>query len=461
MSDGFPGFDPDELDAFVQEYMELDRRVQRPQGIYSILRGSRERKYQYTLKYFLDPRKSHGFRYTLLEQFLDCIGFYEFNIPRQHIEIDDEVRIADERPEGRIDLIICGGSALDDQPRWAVFLELKVGAEEGRRQTATYAKADAWNLDWFDSDRLAVEELDDTKYVYVKRTDAERPLDPTGRFETVTWSDIVQRFEDGTRDSLFEYPNRSVIQFTDFIQSLKETEGMDSSINEDELNERLTLYFEHSDLIQQVERANSQFESDFEDISTYLKDNWVDEINKKYDFETSGWKTSTSTNAKWQGILPEYWDQDPLNRSSTIKLYYRHSPTTTLLRNRVLRFRLRLPSHRNVHTEKRDDGRSFNDVFTEKCASEHRGRIERSLADIDVDEFKPESAAALVVKDYHLDPDNLTGSYFDQLETAVAEFCSSRNGISDIINEVFEETYREVFSEGPAGDFPGRLPERM
>ncbi|MDL5363144.1 hypothetical protein [Halalkalicoccus sp. NIPERK01] len=46
---------------------------------------------------------------------------------------------------------------------------------------------------------------------------------------------------------------------------------MDSEIDEDELNERLNLYFEHDRLIRQVEKANWQFESDFEDLSTYLK----------------------------------------------------------------------------------------------------------------------------------------------------------------------------------------------
>ena len=81
MADDLPGLERDALERFVQQYMELDRRTQRPQGIYSILSASREKKYQDTLQYFLNPRKSHGFRYTLLNQFFECIGFYEFNLP--------------------------------------------------------------------------------------------------------------------------------------------------------------------------------------------------------------------------------------------------------------------------------------------------------------------------------------------------------------------------------------------
>ena len=460
MTDTSLAFDRDELEQFLQEYMELDRRVQRPKDIYSILRGPRERKYQYSLKYFLDPRKSHGFGDTLLTHFLDHLGVHEFNLSRQHIEIEDEVQIADDGSDGRIDLVICGGSALDDHPRWAVFLELKVGAEEGTQQTTTYATADAWRFNWFGTDTIAVEELEDTKYVYVKRDIAASPNDDTGTFEAVSWTTLVEWFETETQDSLFEYPNRSVIQFTDFIQSLKRTEDMDSSIEEDGLNERLDLYFEYSDLIERVEQANSQFESDFEDVSTYLTDNWETQLTKKYDFETSGWKTSAGSNPKWQKILPEYWDQDPLDSRSTIQLYYRHSPTTTDLRDRLLRFRLRLPPQRNVHTEKRHEGQSFNDIFTDKCTTEYAEPIERSLAGLDVDELRFDSASALVTKTYQLDPQNLTQSYFDQLDTAVAEFCTGRTDFSRLINEVFEETYREVFDKEPVGKFSDELPER-
>ncbi|MCD2201327.1 PD-(D/E)XK nuclease family protein [Halobacterium sp. KA-4] len=120
MGDDVFGFNPAELEAFVQEYMGLDRRVQRPKGIYSILPGPREEKYQYTLQYFLDPRQPHGFGSTLLDSFLERIGFPEFNLARQHVEIADEVWIADDGLEGRIDLVICGGSALGDHPRWRV-----------------------------------------------------------------------------------------------------------------------------------------------------------------------------------------------------------------------------------------------------------------------------------------------------------------------------------------------------
>lgn len=462
MSDTLPGIDQAELEDFVEQYTRLNRRVQRPNDIYSILSGPREQKYQNTLKYFLDPGRPHGFGHTLLEALFDCVGFHEFNLAGQHIEIDDEVHVADADSGGIIDLIICGGSSLADHPRWAVFLELKVGAPEGTDQTTTYAQAETWDVNWFDLDAVVVDRLENTEYLYVKREVAADPDDETGTFEPVSWSDLVESFERETGESLFEYPNRSVIQFTDFIQSLKETENMDSSIDEAELNKRLDLYFEHSELIQQVENANSQFESDFEDLSTYLKDNWERTIIDTYDVEASGWQTSLSSNPKWQGILPAYWEQDPLNRRSTIKLYYRHSPTTDHLREQQLSFRLRLPPQRNVHTEALlDDGRSFNDVFTDNCTAEYHNRITDALDTLSVDHSRLGSASALVEKTYPLDPHNLADSYFDQLDTAVAEFCSGDCEFTTIMNEVFVDTYRDVFESEPEGSYQGCLRRRV
>lgn len=460
MSDSLVDFEAEELETFIEQYMELDRAVKRPENLFSILPGSREEQYQYALKYFLDPQKPHGFRYTLLETFFECVGFHEFNLTGQHIEVDDEVGIGDDDADGRIDLVISGGSSLSDHPRWAVFLELKVGAQEGQRQTTKYAQTDTWNFNWFDSNKVTVDQLDEAQYLYVKRENADAPKDETQTFESITWTEIVESFETKIQDAIFDYPNRSVIQFTDFIQSVKETENMDSSIDEDELNERLNLYFEHRKLIQQVEKANSQFESDFEDLSTYLKDNWESKLLQKYDFENSGWKTSPSSNAKWQGILPEYWDQDPLSQSSTIKLFFRHSPTTDTLRNRTLTFRLRLPPARNVHTNDQGDGKSFNEVFTNKCTTEYADRLTDATNRIDVDDSRFESASALVLKEYRLDPDNLAESYLSQLDTAVSEFCTDGSDLTATINEVFEDAYLEVFGREPMGEFPGSLPER-
>jgi len=457
MSDDIFDFDAAELETFIKQYMNLDRGSQQPSGIFSVLRAPRERQYQNTLQYFLNPREPHGFGYTLLEPFLTEVGMYEFNLSSQHIEISEEVTIADDGTQRRIDLILAGGSALSEHPRWAVFMELKVGAEEGDDQTTTYANADEWSFSWFESSELNVDQLEEKHYEYLKREDAVGA--ESDRFESLNWRNLVDRFESEVQDSLYDYPNRSVIQFTDFIQSLKETEGMDSDIDTDELNERLNLYFEHDRLIRQIEKANSQFESDFETVSTYLISNWESELREKFDFQDSGWKTSPSSTAKWQGIFPAYWDQDPLNQSSAIKLYFRHSPTTESLRNQQLIFRLRLPPARNVHTNNHHDDRSFNDVFAENCTVEYNEQIQDALVSIDAHDSRLGSASALVKKTYPLDPNNLTESYFGQLERAVEEFCCNEAFVT-VFNQVFEDAYRTVFDMEPAGEFPEPLPKQ-
>lgn len=449
------GFEPAELEDFIEQYMALEGRVNEPRGIYSILPGAREGKYQSTLAYFLDPQQPHGFGSELLESFLDTVGVTAFNLASQHVTIEEEVRVADEDSERRIDLVICGGRALEAHPRWGLFLELKVGAEEGADQTTAYATTEAWNFDWFEADELVVEDLEETRYVYLKRAAAADPVAET--FEPVAWTAVVEGFERALRDSVFDYPTRSVVQLTDFIQSLKMTENIDDSFAADELRERLALYYEHRELIEQVEQANSQFQTDFEDLGEHLRTTWAGELAGRYDFEGSGWSARTSSQARFQKILPEYWHQDPLDGGSTVIMYFRHSPTTEALRSRTLSFRLRLASHRSVMTNAYHDGQSFNDAFTAKCTGEYRDRIEDSLAGVEGVRTRLGSAGALLETEYELDAGNVVGSYYEQLDAAVGEFCHGNAAVLGVMNDVFEDAYTTVFQQEPAGEFLGVL----
>lgn len=450
--------DPERTENFIDRYLELDRRAQQPYGVFSFLSGRREKKYQQTLKYFLDPHKPHGFGDTLPKVFLEVVGAPELNVAAQHVEIEEEVHIADDSSDSRIDLVICGGQALNDHPDWAVFLELKVGADENENQTPAYAAADSWQSTWFDTAEITVDELDRTTYVYVKRSVAEPPEDD--EFDAVDWATIAETFEHRLQGTLFQYPNRSVIQFTDFIQSLRETENMDSPLEEDELTERLELYFEYDDIIRQVEQAQRQFENDFDDVSNYLTARWTDEIRDRFSVAGSGWKIRSNDSPKWQGLMPEYWNQDPFGWDSTVALYFRLPPTTEHLRNQELSFRLRLPPQRNVHKRTFEGDGSFNTVFTEKCTGEYEEEIRAELEKLDVDEINLGRASALFTKNYDLDPENLVSSYFARVTTAVDEFCSESTQLLALVNSVFEASYEDVFGEPPAGEFPGALSKR-
>ena len=186
----------------------------------------------------------------------------------------------------------------------------------------------------------------------------------------------------------------------------------------------------------------------------------MDKVATKYDFETFGWETSAHGRAEYQKIFPAYWNQDPLDSRSTIQVFYRHSPTTELLRKQTLRFRLRLPPARNVHTDNCEGDHSFNELFTEKCTTEFADDIQDALDAIGVDDARLGSASALTVKDYPLDSDNLVRSYFEQLDAAIDEFCSTQSDLPVTVNDVFERVYQSVFDEEPAGEFAGGLSKK-
>lgn len=231
---------------------------------------------------------------------------------------------------------------------------------------------------------------------------------------------------------------------------------MDPSFNKDNINKRLDLYFEYSDLIEEVEKANSQFEADFDELSDYLIQSWEERIQQQYDFEDSGWTTSSSSNPKWQKIYPDYWHQNPRDISSSIHLYFRHSPTTEGLRDRQLSFRLRLPPQRIIHTKAYEGDKSFNSTFISECSNEYRDAIEEALEGLEVDEIRLHSASSLFVKHYNLESPNLTDSYYEKLEQACDEFCMNED-LLDEVNDAFEDAYREVFGESPEGVRPDTL----
>lgn len=450
--------DTERIEEFIDRYLELDRRAQQPYGVFRFLSGHREKKYQQTLKYFLDPHKPHGFTDTLLKQFLSVVGAPKVNVTGHHVEIEEEVHIADADSESRIDLVLCGGQALADHPDWAVFLELKVEADENDNQTPTYATADNWHFTWFDTHEINVNDLDAVTYGYVKKSTAGPPEDDT--FDAVSWAAIADTFENRLQGSLFQYPTRSVIQFTDFIQSLQETENMTSPLDEDELTERLKLYFEYDDIIQQVKQARSQFETDFEDLSNHLTARWADTIRDRFDVAGSGWKIRSTDSPEWQGLLPKYWDQEPVDWNSTVALYFRIPTTTEQLRTQKLSIRLRLPPQRKVHKQPVEGDKSFNAVFAKKCTGEYGEAMRAELEKLDVEDRSLGSASALFSKEYDLDPENLVSSYFAQLTTAVDEVCSESTQLLTLVNTAFEQSYEEAFGEPPAGEFAGPLSKR-
>jgi len=77
--------------------------------------------------------------------------------------------------------------------------------------------------------------------------------------------------------------------------------------------------------------------------------------------------------------------------------------------------------------------------------------VKRSLKNVEGTEFSLGSAGALIEKKYELDDKNLYNSYLKNLEKACKEFCENEELI-EIVNECFEEAYREAFGKEPKGE---------
>jgi hypothetical protein len=80
MTKDVPDFGDGTLEAFIEAYLQLDSEVERPDGLYSVLSGPREKQYQDSLRCFLDPQNPHGFDEVLLEAFFECLGIQHHNL---------------------------------------------------------------------------------------------------------------------------------------------------------------------------------------------------------------------------------------------------------------------------------------------------------------------------------------------------------------------------------------------
>jgi len=452
------------LERFIEQYTKLEKKTERPKNIFSILRGPREGKYQSALAYFLNPAQPHGFKDAILKAFLqlieeksgDPLETYSSRVKNDHIEINTEVNIKGEEDEyGRIDLITAGGPSSKEHPEWTIFIELKAGASEGEEQTKRYASAESWNFNWFGNNTLSINRLEEYEYVYIsKEREREAKSDV---FESISWADLVDVFEEKIERGVFDYPHRSVIQFLDFLRSLKEVENMGDESKENELElvkNRLNLYFEQKELIEKVEEANKQFQQDFKELAEYLNSSWDDKLLKIYDFSGLGWSiyhSSEKYKGYYEGIYPDYWQQRPIEGDIRLQIFFAHSTTSEFIREKKLSFRLRVPTHRNVHRKTFDGSEdSFNKLFCDNLVSS-RQRLKNTLKEVKGVKFSLRRSGAILEKEYELKPEDLYNSYLKKLEKACEEFCENEELI-EIVNECFTEAYREAFGKEPTGE---------
>ncbi len=77
--------------------------------------------------------------------------------------------------------------------------------------------------------------------------------------------------------------------------------------------------------------------------------------------------------------------------------------------------------------------------------------MRNSLKDKKGVEFSFEKAGEVLEKKYDLDMTDLYKSYISNLKKAYSEFCENEELI-EIVNECFEEAYKEAFGKEPEGE---------
>ncbi len=466
-----------ELKEFIGQYMELSSDLQQPHDIYSILkyrrdpdRKSRETSYQYTLRYFLDPNKPHGFGKLVLSTFLNLVDEKteeSFPYGINHIKVDTEVHIRkEEENPGRIDLVIADYDSslnMNEAPNWVLFIELKVAAPEREGQTSNYARADKWNPDWVSGN----EEITDrtkTEYLFVKAGNSNRSYNVDESFTEISWAELVGLFSEELTPELMGYPTRSVVQFTDFVHSLREVEEMGTNEAEKNAQEDLVnLYLEKRNIIQKVEEAKGEMDSVMSDYLERLFENWEEELINHLDDgelevtdryeethdqfpDARSFKANKNTwflregNNGYLQIFRENWiDEHSKNDDGPVLYFFHRARKGEILSEdgERVKFGLRI---RQASTKKRFrnaiinklEGTKLEEVLKKKKAPELKTPIQKDWNVTTNNRWKGDTGNL----------DNDITNYYPNLARLLADFIG-RDGIIEELDEALEETRKE------------------
>ena len=282
------------------------------------VQNQREKTYQRILEYFLNPLAPHGFESMILKIFLELIEEetdfefdsesklsnceivteYTYRIPEDH----------DEEESGRLDLLILEERA---EPDWAIVLELKVDAPEGESQTITQAKLADQSYDSKGNFNARLNKIENCHFVFVTK-EKTKPKDE--RFKNITWEDIEKHFREelsnkfnsgkddlcfekqdvrsqnkifkGYTESNLDIPMQSLLQFLDFLMSLREVSNI-MKTNEEKFakcyarlhgQSLLDSSYNFENFLKDLRRSREEFSKYFEDE---LLNGWKTKIKEK------------------------------------------------------------------------------------------------------------------------------------------------------------------------------------
>jgi hypothetical protein len=221
------------------------------------------------------------------------------------------------------------------------------------------------------------------------------------------------------------------------------------------VNKFARFFFEQEEYMDDVENAKSAFNNVLQTLANHLQNNWTEKLNENINWNKGQktWYAERNDNyPQYQWIGPEHWRVEKDNNE--LRLGFVHSTTADALRNKKLSFRLRLPPQRNLHTEKDENDKSFNDYL--RCfLKKRKEKIQDTFdgrAEIDFD------SSTLLEKTYPLETKKISEDYLNKLANACNDFCENPELI-EVINDAFENAYKKIY--GTSDDLPGNKPKKL
>lgn len=415
------------LSRLTDEFRELEQQldglpevVEPPKPTLELLNSSySERAWTKYLAYFIDPAQPHGFGTDVVEQFLTIIA----NHPDSRFELRSydlkEIQVDQEphSPDGNIPDIV-----IRNNDEWFICLEMKVEAQEGSTQTRKYV-ADSHLGDKPKDDFL------DGGHNYIYLAQERHPGSVADEFIDITWKAVVKEFEPLLVDNRGKYPARSIAQFADFIDTIKQVIEMAEDTYESTQVEKLKLYFEHENAIRDVEQA-------VESVWESVRDSWADTFLR--DFTPSEWSDKWNCHhTQYGSIYRDSWRLDenlePTQRVSIpVRLNFNH-----MIRN-IESFK----EGRLTYVLMWEENNAYRDAFIDLFNSTSwQDRMEPHFEEHDI-EVKG-GPKVFTKKRYDVEKRRLPESYFETLQVAFDEHAELATIITELLSEATKKAGEE------------------
>jgi hypothetical protein len=442
----------DSLSEFQRRFAQLPDIEEPPQTFLHLLgQESEETDWNTILSYFLDPSEPHGYGTDLLEAFLSLLeknSELDFDFDRLdfgELAVKSEwVMRTEANIEPRPDITIYSGR------NWFVIVEMKVHSSETNNQTWLYVCSD--RIGTIDKSEFGEpedeEELESGEnkqyledqvshnYVYLAPEIGDTANAP--HFANISWREVVEALGQFEYQSHGRYPAKSHAQLSDFLDTVRRELNMTDKDFEENQMEKLRLYAQHADEIDNARGAfdewqesigdgewKERFRSDFEPAS--WSDRWRADPSGFGHIYRADWQIDDREDEGWRQTENRNFTTD--KDDSEYRIDFVHKPQNReMFRQGRLTFQIYCPKMA---------AQDFTDEFSERFHNDES--VSKSLQKQDITQ-KNGAKMWHTEKIYPFDPEELPDSYYQTLQTAFEE----HQEIADHITRIFEATLDEI-----------------